>query len=172
MAHEKAMYFVDGTNVFNRLWAARLRLPSLKQCCSHGFSHRWEIARIYVYTIKEQAERAKSFHGSAFLDGCRMVYGDAISRGDGNVAEKCVDALLVADLVYHAAAKNYALAVVVTHDTDFRYALRRIEDFGCRSAVLAICEEAPPRLREMCDVYRFVSREMMMRDFGAQLRSS
>jgi len=144
------MVFVDGTNLFYRLEAARLRVQLLRAVLNYFIGGR-QLLRTYLYTIAEQLERAKTIHGDNFLSGVRVVLGHGIPTGDGNVKEKGVDAMLVADLVYHAAAKNLDYAVVVTTDTDFAVALERVEDFGCRTAVASVCAPIPNRLTSSCD---------------------
>lgn len=159
---QKAMIFIDGTNLFHRLEAAKLNLTrDLSQVLTTFLAGR-QIVRIYLYTIAQHLDKAKSFHGSHITDGIRVVYGDAIPTKDGNVKEKGVDALLVADLVYHAAVKNYDYALVVSTDTDFVQALRRVEDFGCRTGVLAVCSDVPDRLREASDEARNCSEQFMV----------
>jgi len=151
-AFESAMVFVDGTNLFHRLEAEKLVVANLRNVFDDMCRPR-QLHRIYVYTTEEHLARAKKIHGNDFLSECRIVLGDAIPTGDGNFREKGVDALLVADLIYHAAMKNCQFAFVVTHDSDFYYALRRVEDFGCRTAVVAIGPNAPERLRNASDHY-------------------
>ena len=107
--------------------------------------------RAYAYTSDPEFKKAQAQHDVGFADGIRLVFGDAVATGDGNFREKGVDALLVADLVYHAAAKNFDFAVVVSADTDFVQALRRVEDFGCRTAVISVCVPLPQRLVDAAD---------------------
>lgn len=147
---QRAMIFVDGTNLFHRLQAAGLRLVSLRNMCIH-FAQRRQIVRIYLYTTEPYYAKAKEQYGEAAFADIRIVFGDAVEKGDGNIKEKGVDALLVADLVYHAAVKNFDYAMLVSTDTDFACALKRVEDFGCRTALISVCAGAPPRLREAAD---------------------
>ena len=147
----RVMVFIDGTNLLNRLREHGLRLtnlPGLLETVTHGRT----LVRAYFYCVEQKVEKAKGVHGAEFLAGTRVVYGETVTAPDGS-REKGVDALLVADLVYHAAARNCDYAVLMTHDTDFRHAIRRVEDFGCKSAVCALCEDAPKRLQEACDRY-------------------
>lgn len=81
----------------------------------------------------------------------------------GEPKEKGVDALLVADLIYHAAQKNMDYAQLVAIDLDFVFAIRRVEDFGCRSAVLAFGQEAPEGLRKSSYDYRFIGKDELVR---------
>lgn len=109
-------------------------------------------------------------HGDNWTQGLRVVLGEAVPQQDGNVKEKMVDALLVADLVYHAASKNYEYALLVSADTDFLRALTRVEDFGCRTGVLAICCELPQRLRDACDNWIILDADEMIRHGYSVLR--
>jgi len=147
---QRAMIFVDGTNLFERLKGSKLKLVSLKNMCVH-FCQGRQIVRIYLYTVQPHLEKAKLEYGESALEGVRIVFGDAVSKSDGNIKEKGVDALLVADLVYHAAAKNFDHAILVSTDTDFAHALKRVEDFGCRTSLISVCSKAPDRLREAAD---------------------
>ncbi len=147
---QKAMVFVDGTNLFYRLEAAKLRLRSLAAMCKH-FAQGRQLTRVYLYTSQPHLEKASQRHGKAIEEDVRVVLGDAIPTGDGNYKEKGVDALLVADLVYHAAARNYDYALLVSVDQDFARALKRVEDFGCRTGVIGVCAPVPDALRKSAD---------------------
>jgi len=164
---QKAMVFIDGTNLFHRLKAAGLRVPSLKNLLLSKLGGR-QVARIYLYTVEQQLQSATEVHGDQFLDGIRIILGEGIKKSDGNVKEKGVDAMLVADMVYHAASKNCEYALVVTLDTDFVHVVRRVEDFGCRSAVLSVCAQAPERLRAACDDYYEMDSEFLLQQGFAE----
>lgn len=146
------MVFVDGTNLFYRLKSEQIKIIALKELF-RPFVNGRQIARIYLYTVDQHLTNAKAVHGESFSQGIRVVLGDGVLKRDGNIKEKGVDALLVADMIYHAASRNCEYALVVTVDTDFVYALRRVEDFGCRTAVLGVCTPVPDRLRHACDDY-------------------
>jgi uncharacterized LabA/DUF88 family protein len=117
---------------------------------------------VYLYTSVEKLERAKTVHGERAFEKCRIVLGDSISTQSGAVREKGVDALLVADLVYHAASKNCQYAVVYSNDSDFIFAIRRVEDFGCKTSIIAVVSEAPERLSSACDEDVFLSKEFLL----------
>lgn len=155
-AFERAMVFVDGTNLFQRLVDQKLIVPRLAPLLEIACSGR-QLIRSHVYTTKSTHDRAIARHGKSFLEGCRVILGDEIPTGDGNVREKGVDALLVADFVYHAATRNCTFAAIWTHDSDFRQSLQRVEDFGCKTALCAVGFDAPERLRTACDEYYLIS---------------
>ena len=115
-----------------------------------------------MYTTEQTLARLRTDHGDNVADRFRLVFGDAISTAHGNIKEKGVDALLVADLIYHAAARNCGYALVVTADTDFAHGLRRVEDFGCRTGVLGICCEVPPRLSQAADDVFVLSEQELL----------
>jgi len=149
---ERAMVFIDGTNLFHRLRAAKLKIKEqgLLRLANTVVSNR-PIVRTYLYTSPPHLERANIEYAANFDQDVRVVRGEAIKTKDGNYKEKGVDAMLVADLVYHAAVRNFEFAVLISVDTDFAQALRRVEDFGCRTAVVGLCAEVPRLLRETAD---------------------
>ena len=157
---QRAMIFVDGTNLLYRLRGARLRVPSFTRLLV-GIS-RGQLIRSYIYTTIPHRDAALQTHGPNCFDGLRVVLGTAVPLADGNYKEKGVDALLVADLIYHAAVRNCDNIAVDSTDADFGHALERVEDFGCSTAVLAICGEAPASLRDGCDRYHTLSREQLL----------
>lgn len=147
---QRAMVFVDGTNLFYRLASAKLRLLSLAALIRYAEPYR-EIVRVYLYTTQPHHEKAQGIHGRVFADGVRVVYGEAIATRDGNHKEKGVDAQLVADLVYHAAARNCEKAILISSDQDFAHALARVEDFGCRTSVISVIAPTPRLLKDAAD---------------------
>jgi uncharacterized LabA/DUF88 family protein len=158
---QKAMVFIDGTNLFYRLEAESLRVSSLQGFISPYVGGR-QLARAYLYTVQQHLDKAQKIHGERFCDGIRVVLGEGVPKKDGNIKEKGVDALLVADMIYHAASRNCEYALVVTVDTDFFYVLRRVEDFGCRTGLLSVCCRAPAKLVGACDDYHQVNAAQLI----------
>jgi len=158
---QRAKIFIDGTNLFYRLEAMKIEVINLLSIIRPHIGRR-DLVRAYLYTIPYHFERAKKVHQPAAFDGLRIVYGEGIPTADGNIKEKGVDALLVTDLIYHAANKNCDYALLVSADQDFVRALQRIEDFGCRTGVLAIGSEAPDSLRSACDNYTFLDKQSVL----------
>lgn len=99
-----------------------------------------------------------------------MVLGHTVHRGKGTVKEKGVDALLVADLVYHTASRNCQYFVVFSNGTDFVFAIKRVEDFGCKAAIVSTFTKASDRLVNACDDYYHISKEAMLnRGWGEEI---
>jgi uncharacterized LabA/DUF88 family protein len=61
---QRAMVFIDGTNLFHRLEAAKLNLTQDLSHILTAFLDRRQIVRIYLYTIAEHMNKAKGFHGN------------------------------------------------------------------------------------------------------------
>lgn len=108
-AFEKAMVFIDGSNLFNRLNELKLRVPSFYLLASVSAGRR-QLVRTCLYTSEDKLKKAKDVHSESSFDNCRIVLGAGVVRSDGSIKEKGVDAQLVADLVYHAAVKNFQFA--------------------------------------------------------------
>jgi uncharacterized LabA/DUF88 family protein len=149
-AFQKTMVFIDGTNLFYRLESAKVHLKSLKSLAISASGGR-EIIRVYVYTTEYHLVKAREFHSPGLTDGVQVVLGDEIPMKGGTPKEKGVDALLVADLIYHAAQRNYDQAILVSVDTDFVHVIKRVQDFGCKTAVMGICASVPQRLKNVAD---------------------
>jgi uncharacterized LabA/DUF88 family protein len=166
---QKAMVFIDGTNFFHRLAEAKLRLISISGLYRHVAQGR-QIVRAYLYTSAPHYEKAEQVHGKEVFEDVRVVFGDAIPSSPGNFKEKGVDALLVADLIYHAAAKNYDYAILISADQDFARALTRVEDFGCRTAAISIGAQTPDLLRQSCDdLFEIDVETLIHKDWASQL---
>ena len=160
VSFERAMVFVDGSNVLINIRESGLKIPSFYNLGALTVGSR-QLTRVYVYTSQEKLDAAKQFHGQDCFSGCRVVLGDSVPLENGGHREKGVDALLVADLVYHAAMKNFQYAVVISNDSDFAVALKRVEDFGCRTGLVSVIKKAPQRLIEACDDFTFFTGEQL-----------
>jgi uncharacterized LabA/DUF88 family protein len=148
------MVFIDGSNIFPDIRESKLKIPSFYKLGAMTVGSR-QLARVYVYTSQVKLEAAKQLHGEDCFSGCRVVLGDSVPLPNGSHREKGVDALLVADLVYHAAMKNFQYAVLISNDSDFAVALKRVEDFGCRTGLVSVIKKATQRLIEACDDFVF-----------------
>lgn len=165
------MVFIDGTNLFHRLDALKLVPTTFWGLTKHVAGGR-DIVRIYLYTSKPPYDKAVAKYGEGPFDKIRVILGDAVATGDGNFKEKGVDALLVADLIYHAASKNCDFAILVSVDQDFAQALKRVEDFGCRTAVVSIAATTPDLLRQASDEVHEIDETALVKNNWARRRPS
>lgn len=154
------MAFIDGTNFAYRLQDAKVRLKAeaLFQMVARASSTA-TLSRVYFYSTASRVEQLKKAHDPAILCHCKFVLGQEVALADGNLREKGVDALLVADLVYHAARGNIDEAVVMTCDTDFVHAIERVGDFGVTTRLLSLFADAPERLVQAADDYTKITQQ-------------
>lgn len=155
------MVFIDGSNVLLSIRESGLKISNFYALGRLAVGSR-QLTRVYVYTSQEKLVAAKELHGEDCFNGCRVVLGDSVRLENGSHREKGVDALLVADLVYHAAMKNYQYAAVLSNDSDFAVALKRVEDFGCRTGLVSVIKKAPQRLIEAADDFMFFSPDWLL----------
>jgi uncharacterized LabA/DUF88 family protein len=149
-ASRRMMIFVDATNLVKSLDTQAITLNySLKNLLNNLYAGNATVQRVYAYTTESNLAVFRVKHPQLFND-CQMVFGDAI-EGKNGIREKGVDAQLVADLVYHAAMKNCDIVMVVTKDSDFRFALKRAQDFGAVTGLISFAEEPPDRLKQSVD---------------------
>lgn len=161
-AFEKAMVFIDGSNLLASLRSENIKIYDFYSIAEAVCQER-ELLRVYFYTSEDKLEKAKKVHGENAFSNCRVILGHTVERGDGSKKEKGVDALLVADIVYHAAMKNCQYAVVFSNDTDFVFAIKRVEDFGCKTAVVSTFRTASERLINTCDDYSHLDKDTIIK---------
>jgi len=148
---DRSIVFIDGTNTFESLKDNSLKVRSFYELASIICTPR-RVHRVYLYTTQEKLDQAIKVHGTEAFSKCRIVFGDFIASNKKE-REKGVDAQLVADVVYHAAVKNCEFIAIVSTDTDFRFALSRVEDFGVQTGLIAVAKPAAERLKKSCDDY-------------------
>lgn len=154
---QRAMIFIDGTNLFHRLQDTKLVVRSFAQLCA-SFAKGRQIIHTYLYTSEPHYEKAKKIHGEHAFDGVRVILGYTVPSSGSNPKEKAVDAALAADFVYHAANKNFDYGMLFSSDADFAHALRRVADFGCRTSVISINTPANKLLQDASDETTEVSQ--------------
>lgn len=168
-AFEKAIVFIDGSNLLNRLHDEKIKINDFYKIAVTACGAR-QVLRVYFYTSEDKLSKAKEVHGVNAFDNCRVVLGHSVLRGNGAIKEKGVDALLVADLVYHAATKNCQYAVIFSNDTDFVFAIKRVEDFGCKTAIVSTFQSASDRLVNACDDYYHITKDSIIeRNWGNEI---
>jgi uncharacterized LabA/DUF88 family protein len=154
-ALDKTIVFIDGTNLFCKLNDSQLIPLDLQRMVNESCRGR-RLLHAYLYTTEEKYIARKKDWGDTAFASFKPIFGDSIST-NGEPREKGVDALLVADLVYHAAMKNCQHIVVFSNDSDFRFAIKRAEDFGCTTGLVSVIKTATDRLKMSCDEYTFFS---------------
>jgi uncharacterized LabA/DUF88 family protein len=162
--------FVDGTNLFAEFRNAQLHPPSIMQLLQLTEPSQ-RLVRICVYTTDEKAQKAREEFGANFFDNCRVIHGVTVksqgNNGKEKNREKGVDAQLVADLVYHAATRNANHVILVANDSDFQFALKRVEDFGCTTELRWFIRTPCQSLVNATDKLVYLDKEALETRYGA-----
>ncbi len=134
---DRIMIFIDGSNLYHALKAnfGRQNLNfndfASKLCGSR------RLFRTYYYNVLQDPTQWPEGHREQqeFLNSLRMmpyleVRLGSTKIGQGVTVEKGIDIMLATDLLYFAWNNSYDVAVLVSGDADFAYALQAIKNMG------------------------------------------
>ena len=158
--------FIDGSNLYH----------SLEENCGrydlnfHAFSHKLAkgrtILRTYYYNVLQDPERNPqgyqdqhkfftALHNTPYLE---VRLGGAKMRGAATV-QKGVDIMIATDLLRFAWDDRYDVAVLVSGDGDFSYAVQAVKDMGKHVEVAAFPANLSSELASVCDDREFFTPE-------------
>ena len=134
---DKVAIFIDGSNLYHAL-KSNFRRNDLnfadfasKLCGSR------RLFRTYYYNVlQDPTQRPDSYHEQQeFLDILRKtpyleVRLGSTKMSQGVSVEKGIDVMLATDLLYFAWNNFYDVAVLVSGDSDFAYALQAVKNMG------------------------------------------
>ncbi len=134
---ERVAIFIDGSNLYHALQTSFGRHDlnftefTSKLCGSRS------LFRTYYYNVQQDAAQRPdgSREQQEFLDIlCKTPYLEVRLGGtkmaQGVPVEKGIDIMLATDLLYFAWNDFYDVAVLVSGDGDFAYALQTVKDLG------------------------------------------
>ncbi len=159
---QKAMVFIDGTNFRYCINGADIKIIKPIHWIGELFLEGRQLVRTYFYTCEPHLAWLENEHEQDIFQTAKIVLGYAIPTGNGNYSEKGVDVHLVADMVYHAAMKNYDYALIVTTDQEFVPVLERVQDLGCQIGVLSLFRPVPRELQNVCDEAFSLSKDQLL----------
>ena len=129
--------FIDGSNLYHALQSNFKRHDlnftefAGKLCGSR------RLFRTYYYNVlQDPTQRPDSYREQQeFLDALRKMTYLEIRLGSTKIAqgipvEKGIDVMLATDLLYFAWNNSYDVAVIVSGDSDFAYALQAVKNMG------------------------------------------
>jgi len=134
---DKVAIFIDGSNLYHAL-ENNFRRHDLnftefvrKLCGSRA------LFRTYYYNVLQDTAKRPDTHKvqSEFLDVLQKTPYLEIRLGSTKLAqgvsvEKGIDIMLATDLLYFAWNNFYSVAVLVSGDSDFAYALQAVKNMG------------------------------------------
>ena len=134
---DRVAIFIDGSNLYHGLRSnfGRHNLNFAEFASKLCGSRR--LFRTYYYNVlQDPAQRPDSYRDQQeFLDNLRKTPYLEIRLGGTKVAqgvpvEKGIDIMLATDLLYFAWNDFYDVAVLVSGDSDFAYALQAVKNMG------------------------------------------
>ena len=178
---QRVAIFIDGSNLYH----------SLEENCGRadldfqGFTRKVlkdrELFRVYYYNVLQDADMRTQGHQEQqkFLASLYSIpylevrLGTAKQRGDVMV-EKGVDIMLATDLLQFAWRDLYDVAVLVSGDGDFTYALQAVKNVGKYVEVAAFPSNLALDLAQVADDRQFLDpeffRELWVGSKGAPRR--
>ena len=158
--------FIDGSNLYHALEenCGRMDLDFglfVTKLCGER-----QLFRAYYYNILQDPERRgtayqeqqkflATLYNTPYLEVC---LGISKYRGDVLV-EKGVDIMMATDLLQFAYRDLYDVAVLVSGDADFAYAMQAAKNLGKHVEVMAFPSNLSYELSQTADVLHVVDRE-------------
>jgi len=177
MPTERVAIFIDGSNLYHALEATLKRhdlnfTEFVKTLCGDR-----GLFRTYYYNaLQDAVARPDAFKEQQdFLDSLRKtpyleVRLGIIKTTQGTQIEKGVDIMLATDLLYFAWNNFYDIAVLVSGDADFAYALQAVKNMG-KHVEVAYFEGATAReLLNVADARHQLDRAFFANLFTARRR--
>ena len=161
--NERAMIFIDGSNMYHSLKAYFKRADIDLACFSQKLLEKRHLVRMYYYNAvvgrQEEPERFKDqekyFKGVAAIPYTELRLGRLVytSQWPNNPPfEKGVDVQIATDMITHAFRSNYDVAILVAGDNDFVGAIQTVKDNGKHVEVALFGQESTSlQLRDVAD---------------------
>jgi len=129
--------FIDGSNLYHAL-RGNFRRNDLNfaEFANKLCGSRYLFRTYYYNILQDQAQRPDGYREQQeFLDALRKTPYLEVRLGStkmtqGLTVEKGVDVMLATDLLYFAWNNFYDVAVLVSGDSDFAYALQAVKNMG------------------------------------------
>jgi uncharacterized LabA/DUF88 family protein len=155
---ERVAIFIDGSNLYH----------SLEENCSRAdldfnafiakLTKGRHLYRAYYYNILQDPERRgtgyqeqQKFLASLYaVPRLEVRLGTSKYRGE-QLVEKGVDIMLATDLLQFAWENRYDVAVLVSGDGDFSYAVQKVKNLGKHVEVAAFSANLSSDLAHVCD---------------------
>ena len=163
---ERLAAFIDGSNLYHALEenCGRMDLDFgafVKKMCGER-----QLFRAYYYNILQDPERRgtayqeqqkflATLYNTPYLEVC---LGISKYRGDVLI-EKGVDIMMATDVLQFAYRDLYDVAVLVSGDADFAYAMQAVKNLGKHVEVVAFPSNLSYELTQTADVLHVLERD-------------
>ena len=165
---DRVAIFIDGSNLYHALRAnfSRYDLEFAEFISKLCGSRR--LSRAYYYNVlqdssqrpdayREQQEFLNNLRETPYLEarlgGTKLAQGIPVERG--------IDVMLVTDLLHFAWNDLYDVAVLVSGDSDFAYALQAVKNMGKHVEVAYFESNVSRDLLDVADNKHLLNREFL-----------
>jgi uncharacterized LabA/DUF88 family protein len=166
VGRDRVTVFIDGSNLYHSLEenCGRYDLDfgafARKLCADRS------LFRVYYYNVLRDADRnpqayqdqqkfLSALYNTPYLE---VRLGASKMRGDV-VVEKGVDIMLATDLLHYGWEDLYDVAIVVSGDGDFAYAVQAVKNMGKHVEIAAFQSNLSWELTQVADERQFFTPE-------------
>ena len=146
---DRVAIFIDGSNLYHSMKNNFGRNDLNYTEFANKLSNGRRLFRIYYYNVlQEPSQYPDSYREQQdFLEALRKTPYLEIRLGSTKKAqgvEKGVDVMIATDLLYFAWSGFYDVAILVSGDADFAYAVQAVKNMG-KHVEVAILREEPQK---------------------------
>ena len=161
-AGDRVAIFIDGSNLYHSLDENCKRFDLDFAAFSNKLCRGRQLFRTYYYNVlrsqdrnpqayQDQQKFLSALYSTPYLD---VRLGASKMRGDVAV-EKGIDIMLATDLLRFAWENLYDVAILVSGDGDFSYAVQAVKDMGKHVEVVAFTSNLSWELAQVADDREF-----------------
>ncbi len=163
---ERLAAFIDGSNLYHALEENCGRMDLDFGAFVNKMCGERQLFRAYYYNILQDPERRgtayqeqqkflATLYNTPYLEVC---LGISKYRGDVLI-EKGVDIMMATDVLQFAYRDLYDVAVLVSGDADFAYAMQAVKNLGKHVEVVAFPSNLSYELTQTADVLHVLERD-------------
>ncbi len=168
---ERIAIFIDGSNLYHALEESCGRIDLDFAAFIQWIAGERPLFRTYYYNVIQDEKRRPAEHQQQqrFLQALHLIpyvetrFGTTRMR-DGQVVEKGVDIMLATDLLYYAWQDYYDMAVLVSGDGDFAYAIQTLKNLGKYVQVVTFESNQSPDLWQTADLRTLLTPDLLAQE--------
>ena len=161
---QRVSIFIDGSNLYHSLEENCKRFDLDFSAFAKKLCATRKLTRIYYYNVQSDPDRGKqAFEDQQkFLTALKDIpnlevrLGVSKSRGEITV-EKGVDIMIATDILKYAWNNSYDVAILVSGDGDFAYAVQSAKDSGAQIEVAAFPSNLSSELANSADYTKILT---------------
>jgi uncharacterized LabA/DUF88 family protein len=162
---DRVAIFIDGSNLYHALRSNFKRHDLNFAKFAEKLCGERKLFRIYYYNVlQDPAQYPEGYREQQeFLDALRHMPYLEVRLGktklaQGTVVEKGIDIMLATDMLYLAWTGVYDVAILVSGDGDFAYAVQQLKNLGKHVEVAYFVNNVSRELLEVADQRHLLDR--------------